>query len=114
LNGLTSESDGLIANLLWKFNCIQGSAFHVCFDFGNFHTGYITSVGVVLKSVYDDVVYIHMESALTTAYHTSRKPLCTISTKSMKSEHESSIYELFLALGSFYLENLFVQSAQRA
>ena len=58
-------------------------------------------MGVVPESVYDDVVYIRMESALTTAYHTSPKPLRTISRKSVKSEYESSIYEFLLALGSF-------------
>jgi len=59
-------------------------------------------VGVVPESVYDDVVYIRMESALTTVYHTSPKPLrSTISRKSVKSEHESSIYEYLLASGSF-------------
>ena len=57
---------------------------------------------VVPESVYDDVAYIHMESALTTAYHTSPKPLRAISRKSVKSKHESSIYESLLASGSFY------------
>jgi len=98
--GLTSESDGLIANLRRQFHCVQGSVFRVCFNFGNFHTGCVASVGVVPKLVYDDDVFIHMELALTTAYHTSSKPLRTLSRKSMKSEHESSIYKL-LALGSF-------------
>jgi len=58
-------------------------------------------VGVVPGSAYDDVVYIRMESALTTAYHTSPKPLRTIGRKSVKSEHESSIYEFLLASGMF-------------
>jgi len=58
-------------------------------------------VDVVPESVYDDVVYIRMESTLTTAYHTSLKFLRTISRKSVKSEHESSIYEFLLASGSF-------------
>ena len=82
LNGLTSESDGLIANLRRQFHCIQGSTFRVCFNFGNFHTGCVASVGVAPESVYDDVVYVRMESALTTAYHTSPKPLRPTSRKS--------------------------------
>jgi len=56
---------------------------------------------VVPESVYDDVVYICMESALTTAYHTSPKPLRTISRKIARREHESSIYEFLLASGCF-------------
>jgi len=101
LNGLTSESYGLNANLRRQFHCIQGSPFRVCFNFGNFHTGCVASVGVVPESAYDDVVYIRMESAQTTAYHTSPKLIRTISRKSVKSEHESSIYEFLLASGSF-------------
>ena len=58
LNGLTSESDGLIANLGRQFHFIQGSAFRVCFNFDNFHTACVASVDVVPESVYDDVVYI--------------------------------------------------------
>jgi len=61
----------------------------------------VVPVGVVPESVYDDVVYIRMESALTTAYHTSPKPLRIISRKSVKSEHESSIYVFLLASGRF-------------
>jgi len=86
LNELTSESDGLVVNLRLQFHCIQGSTFRVCFNFGNFHSGCVASVGVVPESVYDDVVYIRMESALTTVYHISPKPLrSTISRKSLKS-----------------------------
>jgi len=58
-------------------------------------------VGVVPELVYDDVVYNRMESALTTAYHTSPKLLRAISSKSVQSEHESSIFEFLLASGSF-------------
>jgi len=43
LNGLTSESDGLIVNLRWQFHCIQSSTFRVCCNFGNFHTGCVVS-----------------------------------------------------------------------
>jgi len=45
LNGLTSESDGLIANLRWQFHCIHDSTFHFCFNLGNFHTGLSRSRG---------------------------------------------------------------------
>jgi len=58
-------------------------------------------VDVVPEWVCDDVVYTCMESAVTTAYHKSPKPLRTISRKSVKSEHEFSIYEFLLASGSF-------------
>jgi len=51
LNALTSESDGLIANLRRQSHCIQDSTFRVYFDFGNFHTGCVTSVGVVPMGV---------------------------------------------------------------
>jgi len=57
----------------------QGSMFHVCFNFGNLHTGCVASMCVVTETVYDEVVSIRMESALTTACHTSPKPLGTIS-----------------------------------
>ena len=101
LNGLTSESDGLIVNLRRQFHCIHGSTFHVCFNFGNFHTGCVASVGVVPESVYDDVIYILMEYAPTITYNTPPKLLRTISWKSVKSEHQSIIYEFLLALGNF-------------
>ena len=90
-----------LKNLRRQFHCIQGSTFLGCFNFGNFHTCCVAPVGVVTESVYDDVVYIRVESALTTAYHTSPKLLRTISWKSVKSEHESIIYDFLLASGSF-------------
>ena len=101
LNGLTSESDGLIVNLRPQIHCIHCSTFHVCFTFGNFHTGCVASVGMVTESVYNDVVYIRMDPAPTTAYHTSPEFIRAISWKSVKSKHESIICELLLASGSF-------------
>ena len=41
-------------------------------------------MGVVPESVCDDVVYIRMESKLSTAYHTSPKPPRTISRQAVK------------------------------
>ena len=102
LNGLTSESDwpvnltARLKNLRRQFHCIQGSTFLGCFNFGNFHTCCVAPVGVVTESVYDDVVYIRVESALTTAYHTSPKLLRTISWKAWKVNMNPSSMTFFL------------------
>ena len=103
LNGLTSESDGLIVNLRWQFHCIQSSTFHVCCNFGNFRTGCVTSVGVGPESVCDDVVYIRMESTLTTAYHTSLKSLRTISRTSVNVNMNPAPVSFFLPRENYVL-----------
>ena len=74
----------------------KSASSRVCFNFGNFHTGCVASVGVVPESVDDDVVYIRMESTLTTAYHTSPKPLRTISRTSVNVNMNPSSVSFFL------------------